>query len=323
VAAFTSLRKRSLSAVAELRQSEADNARRDLELAELAYRQSLMPFGARDTQHLREKAEAQKEWLARFERTTEELAHLRKVSGTDDSIKIHSARESAELAELEQRCRELAPYRLSEADRLNVEQMVQELEGEARCQKEAASEIRAQCEQLASGWSDLPRLSERVAGLRLKLAEWRRWEEAFRQILRVVDRLPDVPDVPMAGPEALASSYLARLTANRWTKLHYDPAAEQFRLFDEGSGLWIHADRGNPAIRSTVDLAYRLCLLEDEQVGIRLPLCVVEPFEELPEAMSAACASVLTEVAQRRQVLLLCRQAPKVRWPENAGIEAR
>lgn len=323
VAAFSSLRKRSLSAEAESRQTAADNHRRDLELAELSYRQTLMPFAARDTQHLREKAAQQAEWLARFEGATQDLAHLRKVSGTDDTLKIHSAQESAELAELEQRCRELAPYRLSEPDRQNVEAMVQELEGEARVQKEAATEIRLQCEQLAGGWSDLPRLSERVAGLRLKLAEWRRWEEAFQILKRVVDKLPDIPDVPMAGPEVRASALLVRLTAGRWSKLHYDPGTSEFKLFDEQSGLWIHADRGNPAIRSTVDLAYRLCLLEDEQLSIRLPLCISEPFDELPEAMSAACASVLTEVSQRRQVVLLCRMAPAVRWPEGAGLEAR
>lgn len=323
VAAFSSLRKRSLQADAASRQAAADSARRDLELAELAYRQTLLPFAARDTQHLQEKVTQQAEWLARFETATQELAQLRRLSGTDDSIMIHSARESTELAELEQRCRELAPYRLSESDRQNVEQTVQELEGEARVQKEAASEIRSQCEHLAAGWSDLPRLSERVSGLRLKLAEWRRWEEAFRELKRVVDRLPDIPDVPMAGPEARASANLARLTAGRWTRLHYDPAATEFKLFDEQGGLWIRADRGNPAIRSTVDLAYRLCLLEDEQLSIRLPLCVNEPFEELPEAMSAACAAVLSEVSQRRQVILLCRLAPNVRWPEGAGLEAR
>jgi len=323
VAVFSSLRKRSLFADATARQTAADNCRRDLELAELSYRQTLMPFGARDTQHLREKAGQQAEWLARFENATQDLAHLRKVSGTDDTLKIHSAQESAELAELEQRCRELAPYRLSEPDRQNVEQMVQELDGEARVQKEAAQEIRSQCEHLAGGWSDLPRLSERVAGLRLKLAEWRRWEEAFKTLKRVVDKLPDIPDVPMAGPEVRASSFLARLTAGRWTRLHYDPGAAEFKLFDEQGGMWIRADRGNPAIRSTVDLAYRLCLLEDERLSMRLPLFISEPFEELPEAMSSACAGVLTEVSQRRQVVLLCRMAPAVRWPEGAGLEAR
>jgi hypothetical protein len=323
VAASTSLRRRStLRAIADSKTSTA-NCRRDLELAELSYRQMLKPFGARDTKHLRQKAEEQVAWQARLDQATEELAHLRKISGTDDTLSMHSARESSELAELEQRCRELAPYRLSESDRLNVEQMVQELEGEARCQQEAALEIRAQCEQLTAGWSDLPLLSERVAGLRLKLAEWKRWEDAFRQLHLAVNRLPDVPDLPAPGPEARASAYLARLTAGRWTRLHCDPAASAFKLYDEQSALWIRADRENPAIRSTVDLAYRLCLLEDESLSMRLPLWILEPFEELPETMSTACAALLAEVAQRRQVVLLCRQLPKVRWPEGVGLESR
>lgn len=321
LAAFTSLRKRSLHRTALRCQVTAEESRRDLELAELSYRQMLMPFDARDVQHLREKADAQVAWQVSLDHATEELAHLRKISGTDDSLKIHSATESAELAELEQRCRELAPYRLSEADRQNVEQMAQELEGEARCQKEAASEIRSQCEQLSSGWADLPRLSERVAALRLKLAEWRRWEGAFRCLRDVVDKLPEIPDLAGPGPEARASAYLARLTAGRWTRLIYDPQATEFKLFDEQSGLWIHADRENPAIRSTVDLAYRLCLIEDESLPMRLPVWISEPFLELPDTMSAACAALLTDVAQRRQVVLLCRQIPKVRWPEGAGLE--
>lgn len=323
VAAFSTLRKRALRVEAESRHAVAENGRRDLGLAELGYRQTLMPFGARDTQHLSEKAAEQAAFLKRYQSATAELAHLRQISGTEDSITIHAAQESAVLAELEQRCRELAPYRLAEADHANVEQMVQELEGEARCQKEAAQQIRAQCEQMAGGWADLPQLSEQVSALRWKLAEWRRWEAAFSQIKRVVDRLPDVPDVPMAGPEALASSFLSRLTGGRWTRLHYDPAATEFKLYDEQSGLWIRADHDNPTIRSTVDLAYRLCLLEDERVSVRLPLYVNEPFDELPETMSTACASVLAEVSQRRQVVLLCRQAPRVRWPEGAGLEAR
>lgn len=321
VAAFKTLRKRSLQRSEQATNTAAENCRKDLELAELAYRQLLLPFGARDVQHLHEKSEKQKAWQAELDRVTEELARLRKISGTDDSLKLNSASESTELAELEQRCRELAPYRLSESDRQNVEQMVQDLEGEARCQKEAAAEIRSQCEQLASGWSELPRLSERVAGLRLKLAEWRRWEAAFRHIREVVDKLPEIPDLTSTAPEARASNYLSRLTAGRWTKLHYDPAASGFKLFDEQSGLWIHADRENPAIRSTVDLAYRLCLLEAENLPVRLPILISEPFEELPERMSTACAELLAEVAQRRQVILLCRQLPVVKWPESALLE--
>jgi hypothetical protein len=323
LAAFTTLRKRSLHRTAHRCHAQGEECRRDLELAELSYRQMLMPFEARDVQHLREKFEAQAAWHAAFNQATQELAHLRKISGTDDTLKIHSAKESAELAELEQRCRELAPYRLSEADRQNVEQMVQDLEGEARCQKEAAGEIRAQCEHLAAGWADLPLLSERVSALRLKLAEWRRWETAFRRIREVVDHLPQISDLAGPGPEVRASAYLARLTAGRWTRLQYDLAASEFKLFDEQSGLWIHADRENPAFRSTVDLAYRLCLIEDETLPLRLPVWISEPFDELPDAMSTACAGLLAEVAQRRQVVLLCRQVPQVRWPEGAGLETR
>jgi hypothetical protein len=322
MAAFVSLRKKSSGRIAQQCALANNERRTELELAELAYTQLLRPFGVRDVQHLREKGQAQQDWYGDFERATEELVYLRKLSGTDDTLKIHSARESAELAELEQKCREFAPYRLSDTDRESVEQMVHELEGEARCQKEAAVEIKRQCEKLAEGWSDLPLMTERVAALRQRLADWQRWEAAFRRIREVIDRLPDIPDLQAPGPEIRAAEYLTRLTAGRWTKLHYDPVASEFKIYDTQSGMWIHADRDNPAVRSTVDLAYRLCLVEDEMNKVRLPVWIIEPFEELPDTMMEATAKLLTEVAQRRQVVLLCRQKPALRWPSGSGIES-
>jgi hypothetical protein len=322
MAAFVSMKKKSSKRIAGQCAEANSERRRELELAELAYTQLLRPYGVRDVRHLQEKSQAQQDWYREFERATEELAHLRKLSGTDDTLKIHSTSQSAELGEMEQKCRELAPYRLSDVDRESVEQMVHELEGEARCQKEAAVEIKRQCEQLAEGWSELPLMAERVAVLRRRLADWQRWEAAFRRVREVIERLPNIPDLQAQGPEFRAAEYLARLTAGRWTKLHYDPVASEFKIYDTQSGMWIRADRDNPAVQSTVDLAYRLCLVEDDVNRVRLPVWITEPFAELPDAMKEATAKLLTEVAQRRQVVLLCRQKPAVRWPGGSGIES-
>jgi hypothetical protein len=296
--------------------------RQELELCELGYMQVLRPYGARNLDHLKQKDAEQKEWQAAFEALRAELAEVRKQSGTDDSLTLHSAAESTQLAQLQEQCRAQAPYRLQDADRAAVEQMVHDLEAEARYQKEAAAELQKQCESLSAGWSSTAELTEQVSQLRRRLAEWQRWEKAFRRIREVIDRLPDIPDLAAQGPVTAAASYLQRITAGRWTKLHFDPIDAEFKIFDREAGLWIRADRENPAVNSTVDLAYRLSLIESHADAAQLPLWLEEPFAELPETMATATAGILAEAAGSRQVVLICRQKPQVQWPEGAILQS-
>jgi hypothetical protein len=288
-------------------------------MAELALLQELQPFAARDADHLKEIAQQRQARIDELARLETQLSELRQVAGPDDPLKIHSAQESALLAELEERSRSLAPYRLSDDDRESIEQIVRELETEARYHKQAAAELRKQCEDLSDGWSRLPVLTERVAGLRRHLAEWQRWESAFRRIRQVIDRLPELPDLAATGPETEAAIYLERITAGRWARLHFDPIDAEFKLYDQQAGLWVRADRDHAAIHSTVELAYRLSLLERATSETRLPIWIVEPFNEMPQTMADATAAVLAEVAAKRQVVLLCRQRPQVRWPEGVA----
>jgi hypothetical protein len=313
------VRRSRLRSTSARSRDDAAASRRNLELAELALRQKLQPFGARDAEHLRDIVQQRQARREELEDLETRQSELRRVAGTDDPLRIHSAQESALLAELEERSRSLAPYRLSDSDRESIEQMVHELETEARYQKQAAAELRKQCEDLSDGWSRLPVLTERVAGLRRHLAEWQRWESAFRRIRQVIDRLPDIPDLSAPGPEAGAAGFLERITAGRWTRLHFDPVEAEFKLYDQQAGLWVRADRDHATMRSTVELAYRLSLVEQAAAETRLPLWILEPFRELPQAMADATAAVLAEVAARRQVVLVCRQEPQVQWPEGAA----
>jgi len=320
LATWIAAQRRNQRRVVEKVRGDNSACRNDLQLAELAYTQVLRPHGARDVAHLRECEEIQHKEQEEFLARVEELARLRELSGNSDILNMRDARQSSDLAELEQRCREVAPYRMTDVDRAAAEKMVEDLESEALYQKEAATELQRQCTQLSTGWSNLPVLTEQVAALRRRLAEWRRWEKAFRRIRDVMDKLPDIPDLAAPGPEAGAAGYLRQITAGRWTKLQYDPIENEFKIFDHEASMWIRADRDNPAVRSTVDLAYRLCMLGDSALAATLPIWLEEPFAELPDAMAEATASLLTEAAQTRQVVMLCRQRPTVRWPEGAGL---
>jgi len=320
LATWITVQRRNQKRVVEKVREENTARRHDLELAEMAHTQILRPHGARDAAHLHERAEIQRKKQEESLARVEELARLRELSGNGDVIHMRDARGSKEIAELEQRCREVAPYRMTDVDRVAVETMVQNLESEALYHKEAATELQRQCAQLSKGWSDLPVLTEQVAALRRRLAEWRRWQKAFSRIRDVIDKLPDIPDLAAPGSEVRAADYLRQITAGRWTKLQYDPIENEFKIFDHEASMWIRADRDNPAVRSTVDLAYRLCMLGDPTLAATLPIWLEEPFAELPDAMADATARLLTEAAQTRQVVMLCRQRPTVRWPEGAGL---
>jgi hypothetical protein len=314
--------RRSAQRRASRRCHEAVHAtRRELELAELALLQQFRPFGLGSSADLAVRAEAVDAWWVTYDAACRELQEFRRRSGTDDAFAVQSPVESTRLAELEQRCRDLAHYRLSEADRQSIEAMIQGLESEARYQKEAAQVLQKQCEELSKGWSDLPRATEQVSELRTRLAEWQRWERAFLRMREVIDQLPDLPR-ESGGAEELAAAYLERITAGRWTELRIDGESGDFRLHDRDNGLWISADRDNPAVRSTVHLAYRLALLEKAKLPVHLPLWVEEPFAELPDGMAEAAAGLLSETARKRQVVLFCRERPAVRWPEGTLQES-
>jgi hypothetical protein len=276
--------------------TEAKNA---LELAELALAQHLRPFGASDMDDLTRRADNAQQWYRQYESMQQELASLRKQSGTDDGLQSLSSAESTQLALLQDRCRELSHFRLSDSDREHLEKVIEDLEVEARYQQKAAEVLQKQCEELAAGWSDLAENTEKVAELRTRLAEWQRWEAAFKRMREVVDQLPNVPENVQG----------------------YDPISAEFRLFDGQTGLWIKADHENPAVRVVVDLALRLSILHSPTAPARLPLWVQEPFADLPEKMTNSIAEVLTEVSRQRQVVMICRERPHVRWPEGAGVQ--
>jgi hypothetical protein len=302
-----------------LRQCQAavQAVRREVELAELASMQHLRKFAATTSQALAARADEVELWWSSYEAAAVEIQRLRQLSGTDDTLGLQDASESTRLGELEQQCREVAHYRLSDTDRHTVEQMVEELENEARYQKEAAAVLQKQCQELSQGWGNLPDAIEQVSALRNRLAEWQRWERAFRRMREVIDALPDVPSDHTESPEARAALYLERITAGRWTELRVDMESGGFKLHDRDAGLWIHADRENPAVRSTVHLAYRLAVLESAPTPVQLPLWLEEPFDELPEGMAEATAGLLAETARQRQVVLICRQRPAINWPEG------
>jgi hypothetical protein len=317
VGVLQSSRKASRRRVLQQCQAAVLAARREVELAESASMQHLRPLGAGSSVALAARAETVELWWAEYEAAAGELQRLRQMAGTDDALTVHDTPDSSRLAELEQRCREFAHYRLSEADRQTVEQMVQNLENEARYQKEAALVLQKQCRELSLGWGDLPGAIEKVSALRTRLAEWQRWERAFRRVREVIDSLPDIPPDDARGPEQRAAAYLERITAGRWTELRIDVETGGFKLHDRDAGLWIHADRENPAVRSTVHLAYRLAVLESAPEPVKLPIWLEEPFAELPEGMAEATACLLAETARQRQVVLICRQRPSVNWPEG------
>jgi hypothetical protein len=302
-------------------QTTVQSARRELELAELALLGHLRPFGRSSSAELASRAAVVTEWWSVYDAACDELQRLRQYSGTDDTLAEQNHVESARLAELEQRCRELAHYRLSEADRHTVETMIQDLESEARYQKEAATVLQKQCEELSEGWADLPHAVEQVAELRMRLAEWQRWERAFRRMREVIDQLPELPEQG-GSPQERAAAYLEQITAGRWTELRIDSESGDFRLHDRDAGLWIRADRENPAVRSTVHLAYRLALLEQANSPVHLPIWLEEPFAELPDGMAEATAKLLADVARQRQVVLFCRERPAIQWPEGTLQES-
>jgi len=321
VGVLQSSRKASRRRVLQQCQAAVLAARREVELAELASMQHLRPLDASSSVAVAARAEAVELWWAEYAAATDELQRLRQMAGTDDALTVHSTSDSARLAELEQRCREVAHYRLSDADRQTVEQMVQDLENEARYQKEAALVLQTQCQELSQGWGDLPGAVEKVSALGTRLAEWQRWERAFRRMREVIDSLPNIPPDGGAGPEQRAAAYLERITAGRWTELRIDSESGGFKLHDRDAGLWIHADRENPAVRSTVHLAYRLAILESAPAPVNLPIWLEEPFAELPEGMAEATARLLAETARHRQVVLICRQRPSVNWPEGVLLQ--
>lgn len=314
-------RRSSLRRVHRQCKDASAEAKRGLEMAELALAQHLHPFGAADMRDLTRRADNASQWYRQYEAMQEELASLRRLSGTDDGVGALSSTESTQLAALQERCRELSHLRLNDADREHLEKAIEDLEVEARYQKKAAEVLQKQCEELAAGWSGLAENVEKVSELRTRLAEWQRWEAAFKRMREVVDHLPNVPENVQAPVESEASAYLSRLTAGRWSELRFDPITAEFRLFDGQTGLWIRADHENPAVRVVVDLALRLSILNEPNVSARLPLWIEEPFSDLPEKMANSVAEVLAEVSRQRQVVMICRERPRVRWPEGAGVQ--
>lgn len=292
--------------------------RSDLEVAELALLQLLRPYSARDIAHLKQLAREQLESLARLEEMSTRLAELRTISKTDDAISRHSATETAVLADSQERCRMLAPYRLDPADRDTIAKQVEDLRMDATARKQAAMELKEQCKALQSGWSDVSVLAERVAKLKMRLSEWRRWEKAFRALNDVIDGLPNVPDTHDDGDDSPMEHYLKRISAGRWSRLLYDSDGGTYKVFDHEADLWIRADPDNPTIISSVNLACRLGMLDRVTQSSRMPLWLVEPFDELPDPMARATAELLAEVSEGRQVVMLCRRMPHVDWP--AGV---
>lgn len=314
-AALQTARKSALLRTQKICSETWTQRRRDLEVAELTLLQLLRPHSARDITHLKQLASEQVETLARLEAMSTRLAELRVISKTDDAVSRHSATETAVLADTQERCRMLASYRLDPADRDTIAKQVEDLRMDATARKQAAMVLKEECKALQSGWSDVSVLAERVAKLQMRLSEWRRWEKAFRALNDVIDGLPNVPDAHDDKDDSPIELYLKRISAGRWSRLLYDSDSGIYKVFDHEADLWVHADPDNPTIISSVNLACRLGMLDREPQSSRMPLWLVEPFNELPDLMARATAELLAEVSEGRQVVMLCRRMPAVSWP--------
>lgn len=317
-AILQTVRRASLRRVQKTCGEKWTQRRMDLEVSELSLLQLLRPHSARDIVHLKHSARGQVEALARLESMSSKLVDLRAISKTDDAISRHSAAEAAVLADAQALCRRLAPYQMEPSARETVVKQVEDMEMEAKARQQAAGELKEQCEMLQSGWSDVSVLAEKVSKLKIRLSEWRRWDKAFRALHEVIDRLPGVSDALATEDDSQVAVYLKRISAGRWSQIQYDSDRKAYRVFDHDADLWIRADPDNPTVISSVNLACRLGMLDLLPQSSRMPLWLVEPFDELPEAMATATAALLAEVSLGRQVVMLCRRVPRVAWP--AGV---